>query len=565
MAECKKTARLSTDEAIERFRAVHGDRYDYSRVEYVSNSTKVTIGCAIHGFFEQIPGDHWRGIGCTKCAGDLRGRVRKERSRDAILAEFIKVHGDRYDYSLVEYVDSKTKVSIICREHGVFEQAPAMHKLGNGCPACAQIARTAGMVVGYDVWIQRFKDVHGDTYDYSRVERGIRASKKIEILCRTHGAFKQKPPNHAAGEGCPKCAVNYPDTQDSVIRKFIQAHGDRYDYSNVKYVDSGTKVTIVCAKHGEFQQSPEGHVAGRGCWHCGVEQRFDVSSVSRSAPELELHGFVESLGFAPMHGYLPDSDNKFTYDIILPERGLAIEFNGTYWHSYPRAHRAQHMFKRKNAESFGFRLITIWEDDWKLKRDRIEAHIKRCLLGPDIKIGARQTYLLRPTVAEAKAFHEAYHIQSFRNTNAREHYALALGGEIVAVASFSDSFVGTLHRYTVKSGLSIAGGLSKIVKAYIKDYSCIELVTFCDRDYFTGDVYDASGFRYDGTSTMLTYNVRGVRVRRENYMKAKLPELFGEVDMSKREIDIAADNGVFACWNSGVDRYVWRGGYARPC
>ena len=110
---------------------LHGSKYDYSKVEYVNNHTKVTIICPEHGEFSMSPDSHSQGRGCQKCGKNYRYTTAE------IIAEFRKVHGDRYDYSKVEYVNSKTAVIVICGAHGEFLQSPTKHKGGQGCPQCA--------------------------------------------------------------------------------------------------------------------------------------------------------------------------------------------------------------------------------------------------------------------------------------------------------------------------------------------------------------------------------------------------------------------------------------------
>lgn len=120
--------RNTTEEFIEKAKKIHGDKYDYSKVEYVNNKTKVCIICPIHGEFWQTPNNHYK-YGCHKCIG--MNKTNSEFINDAKL-----VHGDRYDYSKVEYKDSRTKVCIICPKHGEFWQTPKDHLKGNGCPKC---------------------------------------------------------------------------------------------------------------------------------------------------------------------------------------------------------------------------------------------------------------------------------------------------------------------------------------------------------------------------------------------------------------------------------------------
>lgn len=123
--------KLTIEEFIKKATSVHGDKYDYSRVNYVNNKTKVCIGCPVHGFFEQSPDSHLGGSGCLSCGGC------EKRTLEKFIEEAKKIHGDKYDYSKVNYVNNKTRVCIICPEHGEFWQTPRAHICKkHGCPKC---------------------------------------------------------------------------------------------------------------------------------------------------------------------------------------------------------------------------------------------------------------------------------------------------------------------------------------------------------------------------------------------------------------------------------------------
>lgn len=123
--------RLTTVEFVERARVVHGNKYDYSKSEYVSKDKKLVIICPEHGEFLQSPNNHWKGKGCPVCSGN------KKCNTDDFVEKAILVHGDKYDYSHVDYVNTDTNVTIICSEHGAFQQTPYHHLLGHGCPKCS--------------------------------------------------------------------------------------------------------------------------------------------------------------------------------------------------------------------------------------------------------------------------------------------------------------------------------------------------------------------------------------------------------------------------------------------
>ncbi|MCQ2608939.1 MAG: hypothetical protein MJ197_09685, partial [Bacteroidales bacterium] len=129
---CAGVVKLTTEEFIEKARRKHGDRYDYRSVKYVNSATKVRIVCPDHGEFLQVPNSHLQGVGCAFCSG--RGQITTEIFR----RRAVEVHGNKYDYSLVDFVDSKSKVKIRCPKHGVFEQQAGSHLRGVGCPGCSQ-------------------------------------------------------------------------------------------------------------------------------------------------------------------------------------------------------------------------------------------------------------------------------------------------------------------------------------------------------------------------------------------------------------------------------------------
>lgn len=199
-----KTGRLSPKQPqdtknqwyIQKFQEVHGNKYDYSKVQYINSVTKVELLCKEHGSFFQSPQNHLKGHGCPICQGT------KKEDTNKCIEDFKKVHGDRYDYSNVLYKTAKEKVTIICKEHGVFTQSPDNHLNGKGCPECQGTKKK-----DTNKCIEDFMEVHGDTYDYSRVEY-LGQLEKVEIICKVHGMFAQIPNNHLLGHGCPKCQVS---------------------------------------------------------------------------------------------------------------------------------------------------------------------------------------------------------------------------------------------------------------------------------------------------------------------------------------------------------------------
>ena len=311
--------KLTTESFIEKSRLIHGDKYDYSKSEYISSQTRVCIICPIHGEFWQTPNTHLTGCNCPIC--NKKGAHKS--SREVFIKKATNVHGDKYDYSKVEYYDSKTNVCIICPEHGEFWQRPAHHVHGVGCPICANNNKGKHNLIGKENFIKKAKEIHGDKYDYSKVEY-VNANDKICVICPEHGEFWQTPSCHINGKhGCPKCYGNIKSTTEEFIKKAKEIHGNKYDYSKVEYNGNKTKVCIICPEHGEFWQRPNCHLNGHGCSKCNsskleneIIQLLEAHKIPFIFQARKKH--LEELNFL----------GRLTFDFYIPNKKIAIECQG---------------------------------------------------------------------------------------------------------------------------------------------------------------------------------------------------------------------------------------------
>ncbi len=270
---CAKCQRKTTEEFIQSAKITHAtNKYDYSLVAYINDKAKVKIICPTHGVFEQKPSSHLRGASCPRCSRN------KKKTTEEFILEAKLIHGiNRFDYSLVEYVDARTKVKIVCPTHGAFEQESSSHLRGAGCPDCSatRIAKSRGMTI--ESFVLKATAIHGiGKYDYSLVEC-VSSKAKVKIICPTHGVFEQKPSSHLRGAGCSRCSRNKKKTTEEFILEAKSLHGtSNYDYSLTQYVNAKIKIKIICPAHGIFEQKPDDHVKGRGCPSC-AKSGFDHS------------------------------------------------------------------------------------------------------------------------------------------------------------------------------------------------------------------------------------------------------------------------------------------------
>lgn len=178
------------------------------------------------------------------------------------------VHGERYNYSSVKYTAMHSKVVIVCKIHGGFNQTPDVHlNSKSGCPKCKFEKMSNDRKIDNPEFIKRANKIHRGKYDYSSAEY-INDTTKLKIRCSEHGLFEQTPNNHLRGCGCPDCGNTKKHTNISFIEKAKKVHGNHYDYSLVNYTNNKTKVSIHCLIHGMFTQIPSDHMKGQGCPGC---------------------------------------------------------------------------------------------------------------------------------------------------------------------------------------------------------------------------------------------------------------------------------------------------------
>ena len=249
-------------------------------------------------------------------------------SRPLTTEEFVNraniVHKNIYDYSKVDYSNNKCKVKIFCKKHGSFIQTAGCHLSGRGCPKCGRIKNYLTLRTTLSSFIERADTIHKNKYDYSQVEY-INGITPIKIVCQIHGVFFQTPGNHLRGSGCKWCANNVKlDTKDFIVRS-NKIHNNKYDYSQVVYGNNNTeKVKIICNKHGMFHQAPYHHLSGEGCPKC-------TSNISNKE--------IQFLNVLNVPNTVDNRQKKilnFKVDGIDFNNNIIYEFLGDYWHGNPK-------------------------------------------------------------------------------------------------------------------------------------------------------------------------------------------------------------------------------------
>ena len=496
------------DRFIQKARATHGDRYDYSKVEYVNKDTNVVIVCSVHGDFEQTPANHYK-HGCWKCHFDVTARQQRgnhgasgvRADRSDVIAKFRKAHGERYGYDKVQYQNNKTRVIITCPEHGDFEQTPVNHLAGKGCRTC-YTARLATPVTDF---VQEARAVHGDRYDYSRVQYR-NTDSKVAITCPAHGDFEQTPAWHLKGNGCPTCST-----------RVSKAETEIYDYLRT-------------------------HYGGR------VIQRNTRSVIE-----------------------------GFELDLYLPALKLAVEYCGLYWHSEQQLKaRGQtnyyHLEKLRACRARGIRLLTIFEDEWLNRRDVIESKLLYELKAPSLRrVHARKCSVVTVDASVKNQFMDANHLQQ-RDLTAAVSVGLEYDGEVVACMTFGrpnvsgggKAFDWNLSRFAIKRGYVVSGAFSRLFAYFVRQFQPASVQTFADLRWSEGKVYERNGFTLQHTTKPNYWYFKNQlkRYHRYGFRKQELAHKLKVYDQQKTEYQNMLDNilngtGMDRIWDCGNAAYVW--------
>ena len=550
---CSRPVR-DTKTFIQQSRKVHGDRYDYSKVEYITTHKKVCIICPEHGEFWQTPANHLSKKGCPKCVG-------KNKTKEDITEQFVKIHGNKYDYSKVEYVNSDTKVCIICPEHGEFWQTPNSHLQGNGCPKCA------GKYMDTNFFIECSRKKHGNIYDYTKTVYGKNNIEKVCIICPEHGEFWQTPREHLNGCGCPKCGKEK-SFQNRILRieeyvkRANEIHQNKYDYSKTEYSKLKDKVCIICPEHGEFWQEAFSHLSGCGCPKCG-------HVISKG--EIFIEEYIKQLGVT-VEERKRDIIPPYEIDIYLPEEKIGIEFNGLIWHSDKFiVDTNYHLMKTEMCQNQNISLIHIFEDEFKEKPTIVLNKIRH-LIGKSCKtpkIYGRKCVIKDISYNDSFKFLEQYHIQG--GVSATVYYGAFYEDKLIGVMTFKRLNNKTneweLTRFASNYDYICCGVGGKLFKQFIKKYNPNTVKSFADRRWtinVENNLYTQLGFKFDKfTKPDYHYVIQNgyKRIHKFNLRKKQLLKLYGEkfkLTNEMTESEMTKQIGIKRIYDCGLIKYIWK-------
>ena len=480
---------------IEKALLKHGIKFDYSKVEYISSDKKIIIICPKHGEFKQIATNHLRTLGCKGCGMKQKSKTTINKSKELYYEYVAKLHNNKYKY-FDDYIHSEEKIKIECPEHGIFKQLACNHKQGSGCPKCGVLSQKNKLIKSSEEYFEFVKKIHNNKYIYFNDYNN--SQEKIKINCPEHGIFFQIAHNHQQGKGCPKCSL--------------------------------------------------------------------VKTISKS--EQEIYDFIKELGIDNIKQSDRTILNGKELDIYLPDYNLAIEFNGLYWHDEYSKPDNYHLLKTDECLSKNIQLIHIFEDEWLNKKDIVKSRIKNLVhkIKRDRRIYARKCFIKEIDSSIARSFTERNHLQGF--VGAKVHLGLffVLNNKeyLVSYMSFSnlrknlgqketnDKYY-ELLRFCNVIDYRVIGGASKLLKYFENKYLPEKIISYADRRWSNGNLYNQLGFTQTHKSKPNYYYVEGIkRHNRFGYRKDILISKYNcKPEMTEKEFcrDVLGLNRIYDSGN----------------
>jgi len=271
--------KMNKEDFIEKSKIIHGNKYLYDKVNYINSKIKVIITCKFHGDFEQMPNSHLIGQGCPNCGGKKRLNTKDFIEKSKI------IHGNKYLYDKVNYINNKTNIILICKIHGEFEQTPSSNLCGYGCIKCGGKEK-----LNTEEFIKRSKLIHENKYIYDKVNY-TSIMDKVIITCKKHGDFTQIASLHINNKyGCPKCGGKEKLNTEEFIKRSKLIHENKYVYDKVNYINNITNVIITCKKHDDFTQTPSYHLNKGGCPDCGGSKKLNKDTFINKSNK--IHNYI---------------------------------------------------------------------------------------------------------------------------------------------------------------------------------------------------------------------------------------------------------------------------------
>ena len=549
---------------IEKAQAIYGDSNDYSQFVYVDGTTKGTIVCRIHGPFQKDPEHHLhRKQGCKKCSGLAKG-AKRTMTKAEFVAKANVVHGvGRYDYSQFRYVRSTAKGRIRCTVHNRWFEQSSAHHLG-GHSACEDCI----LLKSQETQLERYgAEHHSQTAAYT-------AKVKQTSLERFGVEHHSKTPEFLAtmvASNLERHGVEFASQSAGFQERRRQTSEAKYGapHRNMSHISKASQailaskealVEILLTKSIDEAAKFLGLTPSALGKYC---QKYEIE-LSQSTAEDSICAFLRG------HGVKITRKNRklikpLEIDMLLPDYKIGIEYNSLYWHREAVRSKGYHLEKLRRMTECGYRLITIFEDEWLHKQEIVESRLLN-LVGKSTRgKGARQLTIHEIDAKKANRFLERHHLQGV-GTGGYVRYGAFDGQKLVAVMTFArprvslgrSSGADELLRFTT-DGTTYPGIASRLFRTYVQEQQPEQVITYADRRWSDGNLYRQLGFALVHETGPNYWYVGKHRTRehRFNYRKDRIKHLVENGD-AKTERQIMLELGRDRIWDCGSFKYEWR-------
>ena len=517
---------------VKKSNELYGDKYSFPNIseEYENNKSKITIKCNICGYeFIKRPNDFLNSdvfAGCKNC------RKIKMHNNDLITYDELLpfVNGNTLKPFEGEKSKKNDKVTMICPKHGEYEMW--IKSIIDGkyqCKKCVIIKSAKKRLLTKNEFEIILRKRFGDKINV--IGEYVNTSVPLRFKCNKCGHVFERKPNAFMfanfKDACPNCskeivAKERTKTQEEFINGVVSVWGkDKFDLSETIYTKSDEKVKVKCNECGRtFEIEANSFLSGKhGC---------PYHNCNSSAKEKELAEFISSLGIKTLTN---DREvlNGYELDVFIPQFSIGIEFDGIFWHNELYKDKDYHINKTNKCAENRIRLIHIFEDEWIYKKNIWKSIIANLLNKTQNKIFARKCIIKEVPSTEASIFLEENHIQGKCGSSIR--YGLFHNGELVSLMTFGKTrhFIGSssheyeLLRFCNKLNTIVIGGASKLFKHFIKTHNPKSIVSYADKRWSIGNLYENLGFKlYNISKPNYFYIIDGKRRNRFNFRKSIL-------------------------------------------
>lgn len=463
------------------------------------------------------------------------------------------------------------------------------HERKKGCPKCGiekqrlSSRKTRGIIKPYPDWF--IEDIYLDADKEKARNFNFLSNELKQFYCREHNVvYTQAVGQHIdvttherKYSGCPQCSRNKFKETLAERREYPEwfindlVHEEDKEKARNGTLSSVNSVDFVCKKGHIYKQLVKSHIhivrkiKASGCPIC---------SKMRSETELKIEGFIKSLGFSVIHPRFHIDNRNLEIDIFIPEKNIGIEYNGSFWHkTLPNdsivKNKKFHLHKYSFCKKLGIHLVTIFDVDWFNHSDKVKQFLHNILLGMGT-LYARKCFIKQIDYREANTMYDKYHLLG-KTTVQSISYGLFYNNELVSCMSFqkgrykeNKESVWCLTRFVTKSGLTVVGGASKLLKQFEKEFNPSLLISFSDNDYFSGGVYEKLGFENKGYTSTPRYFwfFHNKEIKREQCQLKKLAKKYP--DLYKESLNISGNKedyimlklGAFKVYRSGHTKWV---------